>query len=641
MTTKWIAATACAIAAAGLAPAVAAAEPTVDAAVAEFQALGLTQLSQFPSGRVVPPTATSATNFGYRTYDEVNAELAALAAANPGFVTIRTAPYKSIEGRDVKYLEITNNVDAEDGKPVFFHMGLIHGNEWAAMEHTLEFAYDVINTSKTNPKVKALFDRVRLISMPVVNPDGLVRFRRANCAGAVAPATCPTSNQQGVDMNRNYPFGWGSNIGVTFNQRGSGPGSEPEVRNTMEIVQNHQVVALVTQHTNSHALFYPGLEVAAGFPADLDSIRGLSVAMAAATKNGYTNVRDSAHDYETSGETIDWSYYATRGFAVTFETVGGSSTCGRTSTTNKSSQSPNYANCTVPDYTGTPGPTSTTDQTNAYGGHPVRDGIYQALVYATLPAGHSVITGTAPAGAKLKISKDFNLYTNRIIQNTTPATYLAPQAIPTHLESSMVVPASGRFTWDVNPSVRPNPPYRAEGMVPGPNGFLQESWTVTCTAADGTLLETTSITIDKGQTVNRSLCTQGGVGGTVPATLSLALGTPATFAPFVPGVANDYTASTTATVVSSAGDATLSVADPSSDHTGHLVNGAFFLPSPLQAAANTGAFAPLPTSLLTYSGPISNDVVSLKFKQPIGAADALRTGTYAKTLTFTLSTTTP
>ena len=160
---------------------------------------------------------------------------------------------------------------------------------------------------------------------------------------------------------------------------------------------------------------------------------------------------------------------------MTFETVGGSLTCGRTSTTNKSSQSPNYANCTVPDYTGAPGPTSTTDQTNAYGGHPVRDGIYQALVYATLPAGHSVITGTAPAGARLRITKDFNLYTNRIIQNTNPATYLTPQALPTHLESSMVVPASGRFTWDVNPSVRPNPPYRAEGMVPGPTASCRRA----------------------------------------------------------------------------------------------------------------------------------------------------------------------
>src|SRR5262249_34097463 len=64
--------------------------------------------------------------------------------------------------------------------------------------------------------------------------------------------------------------------------------------------------------------------------------------------------------------------------------------------------------------------------------------------------------------------------------------------------------------------------------------------------------------------------TNGGVSGTVPATLSLALGTPATFGAFTPGVDKDYTASTTANVVSTAGDATLSVADPSSTNTGKL-----------------------------------------------------------------------
>jgi hypothetical protein len=42
------------------------------------------------------------------------------------------------------------------------------------------------------------------------------------------------------------------------------------------------------------------------------------------------------------------------------------------------------------------------------------------------------------------------------------------------------------------------------------------------------------------------------VGGTVPATLSLTLGAPATFGAFTPGVAKDYTASTTADVVSTA-----------------------------------------------------------------------------------------
>jgi hypothetical protein len=140
----------------------------------------------------------------------------------------------------------------------------------------------------------------------------------------------------------------------------------------------------------------------------------------------------------------------------------------------------------------------------------------------------------------------------------------------------------------------------------------------------------------------------GTVGGSVPATLSLQLGTPATFGAFTPGLAKDYFANTSATVTSTAGDATLSVSDPSSFATGRLVNGTFSLPQPLQArarnAANTGtAFNNVGSllNLLTYDGPVSNDAVTVEFKQSIGANDALRTGTYSKTLTFTLSTTNP
>jgi type 1 glutamine amidotransferase len=137
-----------------------------------------------------------------------------------------------------------------------------------------------------------------------------------------------------------------------------------------------------------------------------------------------------------------------------------------------------------------------------------------------------------------------------------------------------------------------------------------------------------------------------GPAGTVPATLSLTLGTPATFGAFTPGFPNDYLASTTANVISTAGDATLSVADPSSSYTGKLVNGAYALPQVLQARGNNGAYAPVggssaPTLLLTYNNPISNDMATVGFKQSIGASDPLRTGTYSKTLTFTLSTTTP
>ena len=38
---------------------------------------------------------------------------------------------------------------------------------------------------------------------------------------------------------------------------------------------------------------------------------------------------------------------------------------------------------------------------------------------------------------------------------------------------------------------------------------------------------------------------------------------------------------------------------------------------------------------------MSNDAVTLEFSQLVNANDPLRTGTYSKALTFTLSTTTP
>ena len=58
--------------------------------------------------------------------------------------------------------------------------------------------------------------------------------------------------------------------------------------------------------------------------------------------------------------------------------------------------------------------------------------------------------------------------------------------------------------------------------------------------------------------------------------------------PFKAGVGADYLASTTATVLSTAGDAALSVSDPSSTATGRLVNGTFALASPLQAPPRKG-----------------------------------------------------
>jgi len=148
--------------------------------------------------------------------------------------------------------------------------------------------------------------------------------------------------------------------------------------------------------------------------------------------------------------------------------------------------------------------------------------------------------------------------------------------------------------------------------------FPVGSTLVTCTAEDasGNTAQTTFTVLLRGAYT---------VTGTVPATLSLTLGGPVSLGAFTPGVAHTYTASTMATVTSTAGDAALS-ATPAT-----LANGAFRLSGPLAVTPAKAA----------WPGPVSNDVFAIAFAQSIGANEPLRTGAYSATVTFTLSTTAP
>ena len=68
----------------------------------------------------------------------------------------------------------------------------------------------------------------------------------------------------------------------------------------------------------------------------------------------------------------------------------------------------------------------------------------------------------------------------------------------------------------------------------------------------------TDVTVVVGELSN---VVDGDAGATVPATLALTLGS-ATFGAFTPGIAKDYETTAAANVISTAGDATLSVVDP-------------------------------------------------------------------------------
>ena len=124
-------------------------------------------------------------------------------------------------------------------------------------------------------------------------------------------------------------------------------------------------------------------------------------------------------------------------------------------------------------------------------------------------------------------------------------------------------------------------------------------------------------------------------GGVVPATLALLLGAPVSFGAFAPGLARTTWPPPPRTSFDRE-CAALTVSDPSTTAAGHLVNGSFSLAQPLRA---NGSAVPA-TATEDLRRPVSNEA-SIEFRAVHRRQRAARTGSYWKTLTFTLSTTNP
>jgi hypothetical protein len=406
-----------------------------------------TAVSPLPSGRDT-----------YRTLGEYEADLRALAAANPGLVRLFTLSRRSLEGREIVGVEISDNVAATgDGKPVFLMMGLHHARAWPSGEHSIEFAIDLVKGyTAGNARITDLLKRTRVQVVPVVNPDGFEQsrkwgdlvdireiddggtvtilanpgsaYKRKNCRVAdgvdpTPPGACEVSSPggygTGVDLNRNYGGLWGgpgaADLFADPTYRGAGPFSEPETQAVRELISSRHVTTLITNHTFSNLVLRPPGIRSAGETVDEAAMKDLGGRMSA--QNGYRNIHGWQR-YDTTGTTEDWSYNATGGFGYTFE-IG------------PNEFHPPFSQM-VDEYLGA----------GIYTGKGNREAFLIALENAADARQHSVITGRAPADAVLRLTKSFQTATS------------SAGTIDDRLESTLVV-AGGRFTWHVNPSTRP------------------------------------------------------------------------------------------------------------------------------------------------------------------------------------------
>ena len=454
--------------------AVAAVTAVAIAACARISAAQAAPPASAPGGPPAPaPMAKSPLPTGrvtYRTLNEINNEIERIAKANPDRVKRFELPHKSVLGQTIYGLEITHNVNASSGKPVFVMTGVHHAREWPTAELTMEWIYDLLKNDGADPRFTAMLDNVRFIAVPVVNVDGyemsrsmLVEQKRRNCrveAGKIptfADCANPVNRNIGVDLNRNYGVFWGgsgASVSPTGDShRGAAPFSEPEIQNMRELLASNQVVVALSNHTPDAKVLRVPSANEEPVPADVVPYDSLAQLLGGDLKwpaGPWPKIY-----YTAAGTMEEQAYYSAGTFAFTFENAPNQPGAARFH--------PPYS-FVVDQYFGT----------GAYPGSSSRAGYIRLIEAAADPRLHSVLEVKAPSGATLTIHKSETLETSPLLNSdaASDSSRGAPIKFTQELSSSLVVPnGADHVAWHVNPSMRAS----QHGTA-----FIREAWTLTC-----------------------------------------------------------------------------------------------------------------------------------------------------------------
>jgi len=284
-----------------------------------FQSAGLfyrLETSLFPPARprLSELFLASGGNGAYHSYQELTHEMKSLAEKFP-FICRLEEIGRSLEGRSILALKISDRVELDEAEPAFLFLGCHHAREWISVEVPFYLGRYLVE-NYNQPLIHQLVNEAQIWIVPLVNPDGLeysIKFyrywrknRRLNSDGSF-----------GVDLNRNYGFKWGvDNRGSSPNPssetyRGPAPFSEPETRAVRDLFLKYPFQALISYHSYSQIILFPWGYTTA--PPDkyqlLFTLAGkMSELMLSVNGRRYAYGQASTMLYLTNGDTTDWAY---------------------------------------------------------------------------------------------------------------------------------------------------------------------------------------------------------------------------------------------------------------------------------------------------------------------------------------------
>ncbi|MGE0144463.1 MAG: M14 family zinc carboxypeptidase [Planctomycetota bacterium] len=275
--------------------------------------------SGVPFGGITPTVPDP----GYYTTAEILQQIDQFVAAHPAYarrVDLTTLPgaARTHGNQSIWALVISDNVASEEDEPAIVLAAQHHARELNSPHIVIGAATRILSGRGSDPVLATLVDDYEIWLVPCVNPDGvnhvwavddLWRKNRRN-----------NGTNFGVDLNRNYPTGFGlcgssTNTG-SQTYRGPSPASEPETQTMRALIASVRPEIYIDIHSSGREVLHtyapclpPNATIDAFLDRYVDSLR--------------SPMNYAARDPSASGEAPEdhWTSSGTMSFLVEIGTA--------------------------------------------------------------------------------------------------------------------------------------------------------------------------------------------------------------------------------------------------------------------------------------------------------------------------------
>lgn len=236
----------------------------------------------------------------YPSHAQITAKLQAAAAKNPSIMKLISIG-KSVKGKELWVMKISDNVNVDEVEPEFKYISSMHGDEITGREMTVSLIEEMVSKYGSDSEITELINNTEIYIMPSMNPDGSERKQRGNA--------------NGKDLNRNFPDLKDSN---------TASGKEIENQHVMKFQSDRKFSLSANFHGGTIVANYPWDSTYDRHPLD-SFVQELSLSyaelnpeMRSSTEfaGGITNGADW---YVVKGGMQDWSCFFYNDLQITLE----------------------------------------------------------------------------------------------------------------------------------------------------------------------------------------------------------------------------------------------------------------------------------------------------------------------------------